>query len=194
MLFRGGTVVMAGGTRRADVRVADARIVEVAPELRPEGDAVVDVDGLHLFPGAIDPHVHQWEPGFASPPDFTDATCSAAVGGVTTLLDHPLTPPVVTDETRFADKVALGERTAVIDFGLHGGVDPTSVGSLPDLWAAGATGINRFGACLVTADHGNADHMLEAAGSPNTAPSMNPVAIATTWPSPASSFRWDTEK
>ena len=78
------------------------------------------------------------------PPDFTDATCSAAVGGVTTLLDHPLTPPVVTDETRFADKVALGERTAVIDFGLHGGVDPTSVGSLPDLWAAGATGIKLF--------------------------------------------------
>jgi allantoinase len=135
---------MADGTRRADVRVADGRIVEVAPALLPEGDAVVDVDGLHLFPGAVDPHVHQWEPGFASPPDFTDATSSAAVGGVTTLLDHPLTPPVVTDETRFADKVALGERTAVIDFGLHGGVDPTSVGSLGDLWAAGATGIKLF--------------------------------------------------
>ncbi|WDT94222.1 2,3-bisphosphoglycerate-independent phosphoglycerate mutase [Thermoleophilum album] len=31
------------------------------------------------------------------------------------------------------------------------------------------------GACVVTADHGNADNMLEPDGSPNTAHSMNPV-------------------
>jgi 2,3-bisphosphoglycerate-independent phosphoglycerate mutase len=31
------------------------------------------------------------------------------------------------------------------------------------------------GVCVVTADHGNADHMLEEDGSPNTAHSMNPV-------------------
>ena len=37
------------------------------------------------------------------------------------------------------------------------------------------------GVCVVTADHGNADHMLEPDGSPNTAHSMNPVpAIVTT--------------
>ncbi|MGA2321100.1 MAG: 2,3-bisphosphoglycerate-independent phosphoglycerate mutase [Solirubrobacteraceae bacterium] len=33
------------------------------------------------------------------------------------------------------------------------------------------------GACVVTADHGNADHMLEPDGSPNTAHSMNPVPL-----------------
>jgi 2,3-bisphosphoglycerate-independent phosphoglycerate mutase len=33
------------------------------------------------------------------------------------------------------------------------------------------------GACVVTADHGNADHMLEEDGSPNTAHSMNPVPL-----------------
>jgi 2,3-bisphosphoglycerate-independent phosphoglycerate mutase len=36
------------------------------------------------------------------------------------------------------------------------------------------------GACLVTADHGNADHMLEPDGSPNTAHSMNPVPVVVT--------------
>jgi 2,3-bisphosphoglycerate-independent phosphoglycerate mutase len=36
------------------------------------------------------------------------------------------------------------------------------------------------GACVVTADHGNADHMLEPDGSPNTAHSMNPVPIVVT--------------
>jgi 2,3-bisphosphoglycerate-independent phosphoglycerate mutase len=36
------------------------------------------------------------------------------------------------------------------------------------------------GACLVTADHGNADHMLEPDGSPNTAHSLNPVPAIVT--------------
>jgi 2,3-bisphosphoglycerate-independent phosphoglycerate mutase len=36
------------------------------------------------------------------------------------------------------------------------------------------------GACLITADHGNADHMLEPDGSPNTAHSMNPVPVIVT--------------
>ena len=39
------------------------------------------------------------------------------------------------------------------------------------------------GVCLVTADHGNADHMLEPDGSPNTAHSMNPVPAILTSPS-----------
>ena len=36
------------------------------------------------------------------------------------------------------------------------------------------------GACVVTADHGNADHMLEPDGSPNTAHSLNPVPVVVT--------------
>jgi 2,3-bisphosphoglycerate-independent phosphoglycerate mutase len=36
------------------------------------------------------------------------------------------------------------------------------------------------GACIVTADHGNADNMLEADGSPNTAHSTNPVPLIVT--------------
>jgi 2,3-bisphosphoglycerate-independent phosphoglycerate mutase len=39
------------------------------------------------------------------------------------------------------------------------------------------------GACIVTADHGNADNMLEPDGSPNTAHSTNPVPFVVTVPS-----------
>jgi 2,3-bisphosphoglycerate-independent phosphoglycerate mutase len=38
------------------------------------------------------------------------------------------------------------------------------------------------GVCVVTADHGNADHMLEPDGSPNTAHSLNPVPLIVTAP------------
>jgi len=66
----------------------------------------------------------------------------------------------------------------------HTGVIPAAVeavetvdgclGSVVD--AVHATG----GACLITADHGNADHMLEPDGSPNTAHSLNPVPVIVT--------------
>jgi 2,3-bisphosphoglycerate-independent phosphoglycerate mutase len=38
------------------------------------------------------------------------------------------------------------------------------------------------GALFITADHGNADHMLEPDGSPNTAHSLNPVPVIVTVP------------
>jgi 2,3-bisphosphoglycerate-independent phosphoglycerate mutase len=38
------------------------------------------------------------------------------------------------------------------------------------------------GACVVTADHGNADQMLEPDGSPNTAHSLSPVPLIVTAP------------
>ena len=38
------------------------------------------------------------------------------------------------------------------------------------------------GVCVVTADHGNADHMLEPDGSPNTAHSLNEVPLIVTMP------------
>jgi 2,3-bisphosphoglycerate-independent phosphoglycerate mutase len=38
------------------------------------------------------------------------------------------------------------------------------------------------GVLIITADHGNADHMLEPDGSPNTAHSLNPVPLIVTKP------------
>ncbi len=66
----------------------------------------------------------------------------------------------------------------------HTGVIPAAVqaveevdGCLVDVVAAvEATG----GVCIVTADHGNCDHMLEPDGSPNTAHSLNPVPLIVT--------------
>ena len=66
----------------------------------------------------------------------------------------------------------------------HTGVIPAAVraveevdGCLADVVAA----VERSGgACIVTADHGNCDHMLEPDGSPNTAHSLNPVPLIVT--------------
>jgi 2,3-bisphosphoglycerate-independent phosphoglycerate mutase len=66
----------------------------------------------------------------------------------------------------------------------HTGVIPAAIeaveevdGCLGDVVAAVEA---RGGACIVTADHGNCDHMLEPDGSPNTAHSLNPVPLIVT--------------
>ena len=40
----------------------------------------------------------------------------------------------------------------------------------------------RGGTCIITADHGNCDHMLEDDGSVNTSHSLNPVPFVVTRP------------
>jgi 2,3-bisphosphoglycerate-independent phosphoglycerate mutase len=82
-----------------------------------------------------------------------------------------------------------GYRFGIINFANpdmvgHTGVIPAAVsaveavdaclGDVAD--AVDATG----GACVITADHGNADNMLEPDGSPNTAHSLNPVPLIAT--------------
>lgn len=144
MLLRGGKVVVNDAIVPADIRLAGGKIAEIGLNLPVDGEVVVDLEGLHVLPGAVDPHGHQWEPGFTPAADFADVTASAAFGGVTTLLDHPLTTPVIVDRATFAAKVALGERSSIIDFGLHGGAAPDHLDDLAGLWAEGATGIKLF--------------------------------------------------
>jgi 2,3-bisphosphoglycerate-independent phosphoglycerate mutase len=66
----------------------------------------------------------------------------------------------------------------------HTGAIPAAVAAVEAVDAclgevvAAVTGTG--GACIITADHGNCDHMLEPDGSPNTAHSLNPVPLIVT--------------
>ena len=80
-------------------------------------------------------------------------------------------------------------RFAIINFANpdmvgHTGVIPAAVTAIETVDACLARIVEAVqgtgGACIVTADHGNADHMLEPDGSPNTAHSLNPVPFIVT--------------
>ncbi|HEY7830871.1 MAG TPA: 2,3-bisphosphoglycerate-independent phosphoglycerate mutase [Solirubrobacteraceae bacterium] len=68
----------------------------------------------------------------------------------------------------------------------HTGVIPAAVAAVETVDACLAQVLRAVhesgGACVITADHGNADHMLEPDGSPNTAHSLNPVPLIVTVP------------
>jgi 2,3-bisphosphoglycerate-independent phosphoglycerate mutase len=68
----------------------------------------------------------------------------------------------------------------------HTGVIPAAVKAIETVDECLATVVTAVhdagGVCLITADHGNADNMLEPDGSPNTAHSLNPVPAIVTVP------------
>ena len=136
LLVLGGTVVTPHGRFEGDVAVRDGRIAAFGRDLGADAATpVLDARGLVVLPGIIDPHSHLWEAGFVSGPDFTDSTASAAAGGITTIIEMPLTVPEVLDETVLKEKAALGERTSHVDFALYGGVSPDRLDDLDGMWA-----------------------------------------------------------
>jgi 2,3-bisphosphoglycerate-independent phosphoglycerate mutase len=66
----------------------------------------------------------------------------------------------------------------------HTGVIPAAVKALEtvdtQLGRVVEAVLAKQGACIITADHGNCDNMLEPDGSPNTAHSLNPVPLIVT--------------
>ena len=104
--------------------------------------------------------------------------------------DHKPEMSAAAAATTFAERWRGGEYTfGILNFANpdmvgHTGVIPAAVAAIEAVdaclggvvRAVHATG----GACIVTADHGNADHMLEPDGSPNTAHSTNPVPFIVT--------------
>jgi 2,3-bisphosphoglycerate-independent phosphoglycerate mutase len=82
-----------------------------------------------------------------------------------------------------------GPRFGIINFANadmvgHTGVIPAAVAAIETvdecLGEVVAAVHERGGVCVITADHGNADHMLEPDGSPNTQHSLNPVPLIVT--------------
>ena len=87
VVIKGGTVVTADRTFRADVLVEGETIAAVAPDL--SGDTVVDATGCFVMPGGIDPHTHLEMPfmGTTTVDDYEVGTKAALSGGTTMVVD-----------------------------------------------------------------------------------------------------------
>ncbi len=119
---RNGLVVTNKSVERADVLVEGETIVAVGPRLSaPPGARIIDADGLLVFPGLIDPHVHLREPGGEHKENWTTGTQAALAGGLTTVLAMPNTQPPITDRETLAEARALAAAKAVCDYGLFVG-------------------------------------------------------------------------
>jgi dihydropyrimidinase len=121
LAIRGGTVVTASDSVRADIGIRDGRIVAVAERITGAAREI-DATGLLALPGGIDSHVHISQPsgpGIVMADDFASATASAAAGGNTLVMPFAVQPRGASLRRTVEDYRRLAEGECYIDAAIH---------------------------------------------------------------------------
>ncbi|MBV8716874.1 MAG: allantoinase AllB [Chloroflexi bacterium] len=147
LVVYGGTVATEYGAFKATVVIREGRVVALTdPDDRgPDADEKIDAQGKLVIPGGVDAHCHFDEPApWETREGFECGTRAAAAGGVTTVLEHPISVPPPKDAATFAAKRDLAGARSVTDFGLWGALIPESIEHIPEMHALGAVAFKAF--------------------------------------------------
>lgn len=121
ILIRGGTLVDATRTLRADIVCVDGRIAAIGESLAaPAGATVVDAGDLLVMPGGIDPHTHMQLPfmGTVASDDFYTGTAAGLAGGTTSIIDFVIPNPQQPLLAAFNEWRGWAEKAAA-DYAFH---------------------------------------------------------------------------
>lgn len=160
LLIKNGTIVTADSNAQGDIAIKDGKIAEVSIGKSIEGTAekVIEAEGLHVFPGLIDSHVHFNEPGRTEWEGLETGSKSLAAGGVTTFFDMPLnsTPPTI-NKVNLELKRAAAKEKSIVNPRFWGGLVPQNIADLKELHENGVIGFKAFMSPSGIADFDNAD-------------------------------------
>lgn len=110
--IRGGEVVDASGSRRADVYVEDGRVAAVVADgAAASADVVLDAAGCIVAPGLVDLHSHLRQPGKEEAETVETGARAAALGGFTCILAMPNTTPAIDSAGVAREVLELGRGT-----------------------------------------------------------------------------------
>ena len=122
MKIKNALIPIDGKPARREISVENGVIASIGVDL-PDSGEEIDAEGLLVLPGAIDPHVHFFDPGYTHKESFATGSAAAAAGGITTVIDMPDTSiPMAIDGQSVQKKREHIESQSVVDFGLFGGV------------------------------------------------------------------------
>ena len=115
MLLKGGLVYDEGRLLPMDLVVEDGVISARGSGLSAEGaDHVFELNGLAVFPGFVDVHVHLREPGFSYKETIRTGTMACARGGYTRVCAMPNLNPAPDSDEHLRLQEEIIARDAVI--------------------------------------------------------------------------------
>ena len=145
LIIRNGEVVTPSAVIHADLGIAEGVIQQIQPSISSSAKVDRDASGLHIFPGAIDSHVHFNDPGRTDWEGLWTGSRALAAGGGTLFFDMPLNahPPTVGAES-FDLKLAAARNRSITDFAFWGGLVPGNVDQMASLDRRGVVGFKAF--------------------------------------------------
>ncbi|MEG2382328.1 MAG: amidohydrolase family protein [Oscillospiraceae bacterium] len=131
-----GSVEIEGG------KIAAITAGEGAPNCASK--ELIDASGLILLPGMIDTHVHIRGAALSHREDFSSGTRAAASGGVTTIIEMPISSPPASRSEDLLNRKKEISAVAYVDFALYGGAGADNLDEIQALSDAGAVAYKTF--------------------------------------------------
>ncbi|MGF7077904.1 dihydroorotase [Mucilaginibacter sp. UYCu711] len=116
ILIKAATIVNENKQYVADILVKDGLIDKIAAQIDVPADKVINAEGLHLLPGAIDDQVHFREPGLTHKADIRSESRAAVAGGITSFMEMPNTVPNTLTQELLADKYAIAANNSLANY------------------------------------------------------------------------------
>lgn len=150
-LIKNTFIVNEGNTVKSDILIEGDFIKKIGKDLvAPEGATVIDANGKHTLPGAIDDQVHFREPGLTHKANIATESRAAVAGGITTFIEMPNTIPQATTQEELEKKFSKAQETSYANYSfMFGGTndnleellktDPTKVAGIK-LFLGSSTG------------------------------------------------------
>jgi len=129
-LIKNAQVVLPTETAHVDILLDGQSIAAIDPAVTAEADSIIDATGLHLIPGVVDDQVHFREPGLTHKEDLAHASRACAKGGITTFLEMPNTIPNAINQPLLEQKLALGAKHSLVNYGFYIGATGNNVEDL----------------------------------------------------------------
>jgi len=145
------------------IGVKDGIITAISKE-KLEAEKVIDAEGKMVLPGTVDPHVHIRAPGHDERETFESGTKDAALGGVTTVIEMPISVPPPHSPEIVKRRMDIAEKEAVVDMVFFGAA---GTDCLDDIIPCSKSGIVAFKTFLHEAPPGRKEEFIGLT-APNT--------------------------
>jgi len=163
LVIKSDKVFVDGRLMDCNVGVKNGIITTISKE-DLKAEKVIDAKGKMVLPGTVDPHVHIRAPGHDERETFESGSKDAALGGVTTIIEMPISAPPPHSPEIVGNRMAIADKEVVVDIAFYG-----AAGSdyLDDIVPCSKSGIVAFKTFLHEAPPGREKEFIGLT-APNT--------------------------
>lgn len=145
LLIKNARLVNEGKIYFADVFIKNNIIEKIDTNgIAMPADRIINAEGLHLLPGAIDDQVHFREPGLTHKGEIYTEAKAAIAGGITSYMEMPNTVPSATTIELLEEKYTRASQCSLANYSFFMGTTNTNLPELLKLDPSNVCGVKIF--------------------------------------------------